>query len=301
MSPARRARCFTGFVMLAICASSWSAPPRQHQVPVEGFALTVWEKSPAKPRATLLLVHGRTWSALPNFDLQAPAGNLSLMDALARDGYAAYAVDLRGYGATPRDGSGWLTPTRAAADVVAVLRWIHHRHPRLAQKPALIGYSRGAHVALLAAQQNPEALSTLVLFALPPVTARQASVPPAEPPRQATTRAAAAEDFITPGAATPAVIEAYVSQAVAANPVRVDWRDEHQFVFDAALVKAPTLILFGANDPLLTNESVLKFFAALATQDRAFVVLPGSDHAAHVENSQREWLRVVTGFLEPRR
>ena len=29
----------------------------------------------------------------------------------------AYGIDLRGYGETPRDPSGWNTPLRAAADV----------------------------------------------------------------------------------------------------------------------------------------------------------------------------------------
>lgn len=301
MRPPRHMRGVIGFVWLAVCASAWAAPPGQHQVSVDGFALTVWEKSPARPRGALLLVHGRTWSALPNFDLQIPSGGLSLMDALAGEGYAAYAVDLRGYGATPRDATGWLTPARAAADVAAVLRWISGRHTTLAQRPTLLGYSRGSHVSLLVAQQHPELLSTLVLFALPPVTPREAVAAPAEPPRKATSRKAAAEDFITPGAAAPEVIEAYVSQAVAANPVRMDWRDEHQFMFDASLVRTPTLILFGANDPLLADDSALRFFGGLATRDRAFVVLPDADHAAHVEQSQRDWLRAVTGFLEQQR
>ena len=119
---------------------------------------------------------------------------------------------------------------------------------------------------------------------------------PAEPPRRATTREAAAEDFITPDAASPAIIQAYVDQAVKANPIRADWRDENQFLFDASRVTTPTLMLFGANDPLL-DASKISFFGALATRDRSFVVLPDSDHAAHVENSQRAWLQAVDAFL----
>ena len=38
------------------------------------------------------------------------------MMALNEHGYTAYAVDQRGYGSTPRDASGWLTPDRAAAE-----------------------------------------------------------------------------------------------------------------------------------------------------------------------------------------
>ena len=121
----------------------------------DGLPLALWARAPAHPRGTVLLVHGRTWSARPNFDLQVPgepADSRSVLAALARAGYAAYAVDLRGYGATPRDASGWDTPARALADVDAVLDWIARRHPGL-PPPALLGYSNGARLALLAAQR----------------------------------------------------------------------------------------------------------------------------------------------------
>jgi pimeloyl-ACP methyl ester carboxylesterase len=217
------------------------------------------------------------------------------MDALSAEGYAVYAVDLRGYGATPRDASGWLSPQRAADDVASVLAWINRQWPALA-RPTLLGYSRGAHVSLLLAQQHPELISSLVLFALPRVSAVPATVPPAEPPRRPTTREAAAEDFITHDAAPRAVIDAYVEQAVAANPVRSDWRDEHQFAFDPSRVSTPTLLLYGANDPLLTPD-VAMFFGSLAARDRSFIVLPASDHAAHVENSQAAWLHAIDAFV----
>lgn len=286
-------RLFTALALWALAGFSLAAPAQRHLVDVDGFSITVWEKSPHKPRAAILLVHGRTWSALPNFDLQSP--DRSVMDHLAALGYATYAIDQRGYGATPRDSTGWLTPTRAADDVSAVLRWIDEQRP-LPSRPALVGYSRGAHVALFVAQRDPEALSSLVLYALPGVGAMAATVAPPEPPRRPTTRIAAAEDFITPGAVSRDVIEAYVTQAVTANPVRVDWREEAEFVFDAGKVAVPTLLLYGANDPLL-DQSKAAFFAALATRDRAFVVLPDSDHAAHVENSQRAWVRAVDFFV----
>lgn len=286
-------KLFAALALWALAAVSLAAPPQRHQVDVDGFSITVWEKSPRKPRAAILLVHGRTWSALPNFDLQA--SDRSVMDHLAALGYATYAIDQRGYGATPRDSTGWLTPRRAADDVSAVLRWID-RQRRLPSRPALLGYSRGAHVALFVAHRDPEALSSLVLYALPGVSPMAATVAPPEPPRRPTTRTAAAEDFITPGAASRDVIEAYVTQAVAANPVRVDWRDEAEFAFDAGRVSAPTLLLYGANDPLL-DDTKATFFAALATRDRAFVVLPDSDHAAHVENSHLAWVRTVDMFV----
>ena len=174
----------------------------------------------------------------------------------------------------------------------------HAQAARLYESGAKRLFGWDAHIALLAAQEHPDSLSALVLFALPRVGGIEKRVAPDEPPRQPTTRAAAAEDFITPGATSPHGIEAYVSQAVAANPVRVDWRDEHLVAVEAARLRIPTLFLYGANDPLLKQSGALSYFGEVATPDRAFVVLPDSDHAAHVEKSHRAWMAAVLAFLD---
>lgn len=114
--------------------------PVRHRVESDGHGMVVWEKAPVAPKSVILLVHGRTWSTRPDFDLQVPGEDLSLMDGLVEKGIAVYGVDLRGYGETPRDESGWLTPRRAAADVANVLRWMAARHPEFA-KPYLFGWS----------------------------------------------------------------------------------------------------------------------------------------------------------------
>jgi pimeloyl-ACP methyl ester carboxylesterase len=273
------------------------AAPDRLTIVADGHALALWTESAKAPRATLLLVHGRTWSSPPNFDLAVGGENRSVFDAFVRKGYAVYALDLRGYGASPRDATGWLTPARAVADVRAALDHIAARHPRIAERPALLGYSRGAQVAVMLAQSDSRAASALVLFGFPP-GARQTTTPAIEtPPRAPTTAAAAAEDFVTPGAASRAVIDAYVSAALAADPVRVDWRDESQFAFEPAKLSTPTLMIYGVNDPF-RNAASAAFFEALAARDRAFVVLPDSDHAAHVENSARAWVHAIDGFLQ---
>jgi pimeloyl-ACP methyl ester carboxylesterase len=279
-----------------LCGSRAHAAPDRITILAEGHALALWVKSAPAPRATLLLIHGRTWSSLPNFDLAVSGENRSVLDAFARRGYAAYALDLRGYGGSARDASGWLTPGRAVADVRAALDHIAGRHPRIAARPALIGYSRGAQVAVMLAQVEPGAASALVLFGFPPVV-RQTSAHGVDAPLRApTTAAAAAEDFITPGAASRPVIDAYVAAALAADPVRVDWRHENEFSFEPAKVTTRTLMIYGVNDPF-RNPASGTFFEALATPDRAYVVLPDSDHAAHVENSAGAWVHAIDSFL----
>jgi len=278
------------------------AAPVRHQVRADdGHALTVWEKRPASPRGVILLVHGRTWGALPNFDLRVAGDDRSVMDALARAGYAAYGVDLRGYGATPRDSTGWLTPDRAVRDVAAVLEWIAARQGAGTPRPTLIGYSRGAAVALLAAQRHPRAMSGVILYAF--AADIDADVPvgaeTGPPPRRATTAEAAASDFITPASTPRAVVDAYVAQALATNPVRADWRAEAQFnAMDPAAVRVPTLLIHGVHDPLATVALQEKVFSRLGTPDRAWVILPGADHAAHLENPFGAWVQAVVAFIE---
>ncbi len=268
----------------------------------DGQALALWSRVPAQPRGAILLVHGRTWSSLPNFDLQVPgepADARSVLAGLARAGYAAYALDLRGYGASARDRSGWNTPTRAAADVGEALAWIAQRHPQL-PPPALLGYSNGARVALLVAQARPQALSALVLYGFPddvdvPLAAEAM---PARPPRAQTTAEAAGSDFVTAGAAPAAVRAAYVAQALAADPVRADWRAQEQFAYRPEQVEdVPVLLLRGVDDPLATQTENAHLYLRLRSGDRSWVTLPHADHVAHVEDAHAAWVEAVVGFL----
>lgn len=280
-------------------AAAGTGAQRLAVVADDGHVLTLWAKLPAAPKGAILLLHGRTWSALPNFDLQVAGTPRSVLDALVYQGYAAYALDQRGYGASPRDASGWLTPTRAAADALAAATLIRQRHPLL-PAPAVVGYSMGAMTAMLAAQEQPSAFSALVLYGFP----ADPDQPPAhdpgadEPLREATTLQAAGEDFVVTGAAPPEVAAAYARQAVAADPVRVDWKHHHEFRFHPEKLTTPTLLLQGVADGYVKPEAVARLFTRLATPDRSWVVLPDSDHAAHVENAMPAWVAAIVDFLE---
>ena len=273
-------------------------PPSKHVVIADGHPLTVWAKRPASPRGAILLVHGRRWSSLPNFDLRVAGEQRSVMDALAAKGFAAYAVDMRGYGATPRDSTGWITPDRAAADLAALLDWIARQED--GTRPSLLGYSRGSTVALLAAHRYPEKLSTLILYAFPVDidTKRPVAADPVTPPRARNTREGAGEDFITPSAASAALREAFVSAAIAADPITVDWARMHELnATDPSAVHVPTLMIAGSRDPLAAGTTHSRLFARLGTEDRAWVVLPNADHAAHVEHSHDAFIHAIASFL----
>ena len=274
--------------------------PIRHVVPVDGFSLTVWEKRPTHPRGAILLLHGRTWSSLPDFDLQVPGEHLSMMDALVARGYEVFALDARGYGATPRDSTGWLTPFRAAQDAAGVLQWIAKQSPTL-PRPVLFGWSRGSVIAHLVAQLQPDAMSALVLFGYPTVRPSIGDSALVTPPRIKNTEAGAAEDFITPGSISQAAIHAYVAAALAADPVRVDWRRSFEFeALDPGSVTVPTLVIHGERDPLYSEhrEAQAYWFSQLGTRDKAWVILPHADHAALLETAGPRLIQAMVGFIE---
>jgi alpha-beta hydrolase superfamily lysophospholipase len=264
----------------------------------DGHAMALWSKVPAHPDAVVLLIHGRTWSTVPDFDLQVPGEDLSLMDGLVERGMATYGLDLRGYGQTPRDPSGWNTPERAAADVANALAWIRGRHP--GQPVHLFGWSLGSMVSQLASQRRPDLVDRLVLFGYPyrPGFERPVETPDGDPPRDATTAEAAASDFITPGSISQRAIDAYVEAALEADPIRTDWTAGHEWnALDPAEVTVPTLVLQGEHDPLSPSASLALLFDGLANPDKSWVVLPGGDHAAFLETPRPYFLAVFESFL----
>jgi pimeloyl-ACP methyl ester carboxylesterase len=273
---------------------------QRHTVEADGHPIALWSRVPVAPRGVIVLVHGRTWSARPDFDLQVPGEARSLMQALAAEGLATYAVDLRGYGETPRDDTGWLTPDRAALDLSAVLAWVRARNPDL-EPPAVLGWSMGSLVAQLTAQRDPERMSAVILYGYPRDPDARYPKDPGhreDPPKHATTKEAAAEDFIVPGAISEAGRDAFVAAAVAADPVKADWRAGEQWnALDPAAVHVPTLVIHGEKDPYAPVAAQAKLFARLGSPDRAWVVVSDGDHAAHLENCGPRFLAAVVWFL----
>lgn len=283
-----------------LVAQPASAPVLEHfTVPSDGHPMSVWARRPTAPRGAVVFVHGLTWSARPDFDLQVPGLQRSVLASFAAEGYAAYAVDLRGYGDTPRDTTGWLTPHRAVADVANVLMWVGQQNPRL-PAPALVGWSRGACVSMLTAEVRPSAMSALVLFGFvfdPDATFADVEVP-VEPQRAKNTAEDAASDFITPDVTPPIVVKSFVEQALKADPIRIDLKGDGEYNdLKPSRVRVPTLVIFGEKDPGISMEDAGKFFAKLGTPDRQMIVIPGADHVAQLEDTHDRWVAAIVDFL----
>ncbi|MCZ6836186.1 MAG: alpha/beta fold hydrolase [Planctomycetota bacterium] len=275
----------------------------RHTIQVEGHPLAMWAKVPTEPKGSIVFLHGRTWSGVPDFDVQVEGEQRSVMDAFVERGYATYALDLRGYGESPRDETGWLTPDRASKDLAAALVWVHEQSTDdgLTQRPYLFGWSMGSTVAQLCAQRNPELMAGLILFGYwkDPDQDIPHRDPPQHPERRVNTAQAAASDFIRPEIITQKAIDAYVKLSLECDPIRVDWRAIDQFnELDPALVKVPTLLVQGEHDPLAKTEAHARLFQRLGHPDRQWVIIEGGTHAAILEDTLPRVVNAVTAFME---
>lgn len=278
-----------------------AVPLSKNIVDSNGHPMTLWHKQPADhidPKKQILLLHGRTWSSLPDFDLQVKGEQLSTMDNLVDLGFSVWALDARGYGETPRDKTGWNTPNKAAQDVANVLRWITQSS---GQKPVVFGWSYGSVVAQLAVQKNPELASAIILYGYPVdlVVSGINQELPALPPKNKNTAKNAASDFLIEGSISQKAIDTYVKESLKADPFRADWNQLQQWrQLDGKQIKIPLLLLQGEQDPLINMNTDAKLFIELPNANKQWVVLAGGDHAALLETPKDRLVHSINDFVE---
>lgn len=271
----------------------------KHTVLSDGHPMAVWEKKADNPKGLILFVHGRTWSGVPDFDLQVEGENLSLMDGLVEQGYTTFAIDLRGYGETPRDSTQWATPYRASKDILNVLSWISNQNNE--SKVHLFGWSMGSTLSLLATQQNATKIASLTVFGywqdLDFVIPENKSDIQLE--KAINTAENAASDFIIPGSISQKAIDTYVEMALESDPIRVDWKNGNEFNdIDPSLITGPVLILQGEFDPISPTINQTKIFTRLKSSDKSWIVISGGDHAAFMEKSRKHFIHSFTSFID---
>ena len=270
----------------------------QHTVISEGHPMTVWQKKPVNAKGVILFVHGRTWSGVPDFDLQVEGEDLSLMDGMVEQGYSTYAIDLRGYGETPRDSTEWNSPNKAANDILNVLNWISQNNNN--KKIHLFGWSMGSTLSLLATQTNSADIASLTLFGY--WQDLDLTIPEDSDDlklkKSINTAKNAASDFIVPGSISQKAIDTYVKMALESDPIRADWRNVSQYNnINPSLITTPTLILQGEFDPIGPTEKQAKLFTRLKTADKTWVVISGGDHAAFLEKPRPHFIDSFTSFI----
>ncbi|MBV1910630.1 MAG: lysophospholipase [Kangiellaceae bacterium] len=293
------------FVIALLSINVNSVELKKVEVESNGHTMILWKKQPdatqVKPSDVskqILLLHGRTWSSLPDFDLQVEGEQVSVMDKLVALGFTVWALDARGYGQTQRDSSGWNNPNKAANDVANVVRWITNETTR---KPVVFGWSYGSMVAQLMVQQNPQLASAAILYGYPIDPEKKVTEPkmPKVVPKNANTAKNAASDFITPGSISQKAIDIYVTESLRADPYRADWNKLSEWnQLDGSRVTVPLLLIQAEFDPLAESESHARFFVKVANANKQWVVLAGGDHAALLETPKDRLVHSVNDFVE---
>ena len=104
--------------------------------------------------------------------------------------------------------------------------------------------------------------------------------------------------FLSPH--TPdAAAEAFGRSALTADPIKVHWDNLHEFNDCApSKVNVPTLLVHGDQDPYTSFAAQRYLFENLGCPDKAWVVLPNSDHAVHLlEDRQGTFVRSLDWWL----
>ncbi|MFJ2636748.1 alpha/beta fold hydrolase [Streptomyces sp. NPDC087422] len=190
----------------------------------------------------------------------------AVSDALAADGWRAYAPDLRGHGASERPGTYSFELLRD--DVLGFLDALGLR------RVTVVSHSLGTFAASLAAIARPDAVRRLVL--------EEGPLPfPADPPRPVPTEA--------PGEPTP--YDWRLLPAVAAqrnDPDPAWWRD-------LTAITAPTLLVAGGPSSHLRQDQLARVAGRIPDCRLATI------EAGHMIHDDRpaEFLREVRAFLSP--
>ncbi|GAB3672412.1 alpha/beta hydrolase [Salinisphaera aquimarina] len=285
-------------------------------------------ETPASPGKAILFVHGATYPGAM-FDV---AGS-SWLDHAVADGYAAYALDVRGYGAStrpaaldapPRDNKPFARAESAVADITDCVATIRERTG--VETIDIVGWSWGTMTSGMYAASQPGSINRLVLFA--PVYCchradRIAGLADRDDPSQlrmlgayrteniddASTRwnseitAADPDDW-----RDPAILEAWFTAMLknepgdavrAPNGVLVDlWEAFNERPrYDAGAIKVPTLVIRGSADATAIRADGLTLFDALGSEHKQYVEIAHTTHFALLERRAPQLFESVSRFL----
>ncbi|MGR3486291.1 MAG: alpha/beta hydrolase [Paracoccaceae bacterium] len=272
-------------------------------------------------RPPILMVHGATYAS-PLMDLRVPG--YSWMDALAAAGFAAYAIDLRGYGRStmPRaPDAPFARLPEAGRDIGDAMAWIASRHGRT---PALLGGSWGSITTAAWVAAGGDA-AALVLYA-PIFAARNDGWV------EMLGRDGRLRDW---GPTRPVTLDATRTRWDAEIPPGADWREEAvlrdlwaqsladqgrdpgaeafeapngtfldlweamngRALYDPVSVACPTLLIRGGADPTSTRADALGLMDRLGAADRTYVEIAGGAHFVSAERRAPQVFAATSAFL----
>lgn len=256
----------------------------------------------AKPANIVVMVQGSNLTGQSIFDFSAvPDGRYSIMDEIVAVGFGAVTFSLRGYGASDLPGDPFAVTTEAAMeDLEAVLDWAATQgYPR----PHVLAFSWGGRIAGRFAESHGERVDRLVLYD----AARGGGglvLPAPTEPWFVNTPEFYLQKF------EPEFTDVALREALAAHVLAHDARSPNGIRLEnASLVIAvrpeaitnPTLMVYGVEAAkaiyMIGGMSRGDFFEALASQDKAFVIVPDAGDFAHFQRGRFRLYKAIADFL----
>jgi pimeloyl-ACP methyl ester carboxylesterase len=272
-------------------------------IPGKAGRLSVRTKNlESKPEHVVIFVQGANLSGQAGYDLQVPGGrDYSMMDLFVERGFGAITFSIRGYAKSDAPPDPLSIDTDAAIeDLACVFDWA--RDQGLAT-PALAGWSWGGRIVGRYTERHPERVRRLALID----PALGGTGPLAWDSRDPWFEGGfkyfhdrLEPEYTEPGAA--AALGNYVVQNEPRSPngIRLE-NTRGPVATEAAAITRPTLMIYGSAaaraNYMQAGISRLEFFQRLATDDKAFVIIPGCSDYAHFQRPRRRYAETIARFL----
>jgi len=273
----------------------WNLNP-QKRIESPGW---VWT-DPAVPQKALML-------CVPGLGLHHRAFQ-SFAERIVGQGFTVVSFDVRGFGAYMQaKGHDHLDMKACVNDLLSIIALMRRDYP---SRPVfLLGESMGGALALRVAAEKPELIDGLVC-----------SVPAAERHQEASTKFKIGLKIITSGNKPVDLAHTVVDKSVSPGDFRerAEWladpmarlkltplelvhfdRFMHQNKFYAGKIcHTPVLLFQGASDRLVKEEGTQNLFRALATKDKALILLGNQEHLIFEANPYKDDVTLgIIGWL----
>lgn len=242
-----------------------------------------------KPQQVLLCIHGLGFSS---------ASFAGFGRAMARNGFAVYAIDVRGFGEWMNSKENRVDFEGCLNDVESALKMLKKNYP--GTPIALVGESMGGAIALAATSRNPQLVSGVI-----------SSVPSSDRYAKLESVLIVGAHYLTnkdkPMDVAPEVVQRATAnkalqqkmQTEPLNRMKLTPKELKQFNEfmkgnndSAALVeKTPVLLLAGFKDKLVKPEGTIELFNNISTNDKLLLIIGDGEHLLLEENQ-------LTGQLE---
>lgn len=259
----------------------------------------------AEPEKSILLVHGVTYSS-HEFDIDYE--DYSLVRRLAREGYAVWRLDIAGFGRSEAVADGFLPDSDyAAEDIHAAVEKIVSETGQ--DSVDILGWSWGTVTVSRFAAAHAEHIRKIVLYA--PILSGIGECE-VEDPFHHNTWEHAADDFqrnengeFDPEITDPVIIEMFCSSCWhydgeqspngGRRDICVSGTEE---LIDLKKLPAPTLIIYGDEDPYLNYDLVGSALSSLPAGS-AVEMIEGGSHVVYLEKPYHlDFQNRLVGFLK---